>query len=824
MAELGLDQLTEYLSAEPTLGDPGQRVKRLLYDSRQLFTIDSVLFFALKGPNHNGHHYVPELSRKGVRNFCVSQMPEEILPDCNYLLVHDTTEALQNMARLIRESSKARVIGITGSNGKTTVKSWLTEILRNRFRVCSTPKSYNSQIGVPLSVWELEEHDEVGVFEAGISQPGEMLKLEQILKPEIGIFTNIGSAHDEFFKDREEKIREKLKLFRNSKYLVYQKNNSTLCNRIEEFARQQNIQLWSWSTDEPSAHLHISEWKDHGGITIGHAIYRGKKLTLKVPFRDEASLENLAHCWLMALELGMTEGEIQNVVSDLAPVAMRLEMKRGLANSTLINDAYNADLESLSIALNFQKNHSGDAQRILIITEMLQTGLSPDRLNSEMGAIINNFELSQVIGIGTRLSEEALQLKIPVELYPSTEAFLDDIFRYHFGGKSILIKGARRYRLEKIIQRLEAKTHETELRISLDRMVNNLNHFRAKLKPSTMVMAMVKAFSYGAGTVEIAKLLEFHKVDYLGVAYTDEGITLRKAGVRLPIMVLNPEVDTYDELIAYDLEPEIFNIRRLESFARAVKGSGRQEPFPIHIKLETGMNRLGFTQDELPVLVDSLRSHQELKVKSAFSHLAAADDSHQREFTLDQIKKFEEMHSELAKELGSNFMAHLCNSGGISHYPDAHYDMVRLGIGLYGIAFNVEDRRFLQPVSELYASVSQIKHIRKGDTVGYGRSFIAEQPMDIAVISIGYADGFRRSLSNGAGAVVINGQRYPVVGRVCMDMAMVDISNSHVSEGDEVEIFGSQLSIYELAEKMGTIPYEVLTGIGQRVKRVYLME
>ena len=824
MADLTIDQLASYLSAEATIGAPGERISRLLYDSRQLYTTRGVLFFALRGKNHDGHKYLPELSRKGVSNFCVSQMPDEVLPHCNYLLVPDTMVALQALARVIRETSEARIIAITGSNGKTTVKSWLTDILRNKYRVCSTPKSYNSQLGVPLSVWELDDEDEIGVFEAGISQPGEMQRLQEILDPEIGIFTNIGSAHDEFFTSRSEKISEKLLLFQKAKFLVYNKNTSELSREIEALATQRGIILWSWSEEDPTSDLYISKWKDHGGVTMGHAMYRGKKLILKVPFSDKASLENLAHCWRLALELGMSEPEIQSVVSDLSPVAMRLEMKSGLANSTLINDTYNADLESLSVALNFQKNHSGKADRVLIISEMLQTGLSPDDLNREMGHVINGFDLSQVIGIGARLNEEKLGLQVPLELYNNTEDFLSDIFRFHFGGKSILIKGARCYQMEKIIQRLEAKTHDTVLRIHLDRMVANLNYYRAKLNPATRVMAMVKAFSYGSGTVEIAKLLEFHKIDYLGVAYADEGILLRKSGIRLPIMVMNPEVDTYQEMIAYELEPEIFNLQRLENFAAAIRESSYNGAFPIHLKLETGMNRLGFTDEEIAPLVKKLRETPELRVKSIFSHLAAADDTGEGSFTREQINRFEEMRSRLASQLDDDFLTHLCNSGGISNYPEAHYDMVRLGIGLYGIGFNEKDLRFLQPVSELYASVSQIKHIREGDTVGYGRSFIAEKAMDIAVISIGYADGFRRSLSNGVGEVVIRGHRYPVTGRVCMDMLMADVTRSDVREGDEVEIFGPHLSIYELAEKMGTIPYEVLTGIGQRVKRIYVME
>ncbi len=824
MAKRTISELAKLMSAQTVLADPELKVKQLLYDSRQLYTAHEVLFIALVGKNHDGHRFIPELAQKGVRNFCVSQSPENIIDGCNYLVVEDTLRALQELAKSIRALSEARIVSITGSNGKTTVKSWLTQILRNNFRVCSTPKSYNSQIGVPLSVWELDSKDEIGVFEAGISRPDEMLRLQEILQPEIGIFTNLGSAHDEFFHSKEQKLAEKLRLFENAKFLVYQKSHSQLSSAIEKFAASHNVRLWSWSYKDSAADLLIKEWRNQGDWCIGFAVYHGRKLTLKAPFTDNASLENLAHCWLLALKLGMNEGEIQTVVSDLSPVAMRLEMKSGLNNSLLINDTYNADLESLSVALNFQKNHSGNAERILIISEMLQTGLSAGELNQKMGSIINGFNLQRVIGIGSELKAELLALRAPVDLYRTTEDFMDDIFRYQFAGKSILIKGARHYKLEKLIQRLESKTHDTVLNIHLDRMVNNLNYFRAKLNADTKLMAMVKAFSYGSGTVEIAKLMEFHKVDYLGVAYADEGIVLRKAGIKIPIMVMNPELDTYSDLIAYELEPEIFNLNRLKLFASAVREKGFNKGFPIHIKLETGMNRLGFSPHELPALLKELSGMPELKVKSVFSHLAASDDLSERDFTLKQITTFKEMCETLKAELGYRFMAHICNSGGVSNYPEAQLDMIRLGIGLYGITSNKTDSGFLQPVNELYASVSQVKHVEAGDTVGYGRSYIAKEAKDIAVISIGYADGFRRSLSNGIGQVFIGNHAFPVIGRVCMDMMMVDITGSEVKEGDRVEIFGPNISIHDLARRMDTIPYEVLTGIGQRVKRVYFMD
>lgn len=824
MAERSIGQIARIVEARPILADPDFMIGRLLMDSRQFSSARGVLFFALRGKNHDGHDYIRDLIHKGIRNFVVEELPESEFDECNFLIVPNALAALQKLAREVRQHSQARIVAITGSNGKTIVKEWLSQILQKQFAVCRSPKSYNSQIGVPLSVWELEPHHQFGIFEAGISEPGEMERLEEILKPEIGIFTNIGTAHDVNFRNHQEKINKKLKLFQHARQLVYQKDNDLLAGEIEAFAKEHEVELLSWSFSHQDADLFISKKETGKSETTFRGTFRGEDVQMAIPFTDEASQQNALHCWRLLLELGLDVRLMEMGFSELQPVEMRLEMKSGTNGNIIINDVYNSDLESLRIALHYLENQGRNRKKILILSDMFQSGLSTIELNRKVEEMINRFELDLVIGIGEGLQQSNLQLKAPLDLYPSTREFLSSVFKYRFHDSAILLKGARSFRFEELSSLLESKSHETVLKIYFDRMVHNLNYFRSKLNPGTGIMAMVKAFSYGSGSYEVANLLEFHKVDYLGVAYTDEGVDLRKAGISLPILVLNPERSSFADLIEYRLEPEIFSLEQLKHFSESVRNAKASGPFPIHLKLETGMNRLGFVEGEMVALIEYLKAAPQLKVATAFSHLAASDDPAEREFTQTQIKRFQELTDTLRNGLGYSFLRHICNSSGISQYPEAHFEMVRLGVGMYGVGANAVDKNHLKVVSELYATVSQLKHLQPGESVSYGRTFIADKPTTIAVVSIGYADGFRRSLSNGVGEVAIRAKRYPVVGRVCMDMIMVDVTGSTVKPGDEAEIFGPTISIYELAEKMDTIPYEVFTGIGQRVKRVYFME
>lgn len=822
MAHLAISKIAELLKAEFSALYPSEIVTRLLLDSRQFSSAEGVMFFALRGKNHDGHKYIEDLVNKGVRHFVVEQLPAQTF-EANFVVVPDSMKALQDLAKYIREQSSAAVIAITGSNGKTVVKEWMGQILQKQFPTCRSPKSYNSQIGVPLSIWELEAKHEFAVFEAGISETDEMEKLEKILQPEIGIFTNIGSAHDANFESRKQKVEEKLKLFTHSKQLVYEANGSDLAKQIEGFAEDRGVQLLSWTIGTGAADLQVAvKIGDSKTVLIGNMDEREHRI--QIPFTDMASIQNAIHCWRLGLELSLAEDEMKDSFTNLHPVEMRLQMKAGSNGNIIINDAYNSDMESLRVALHYLENQGGKRRKVLIISELQQSGLASEDLFAKMAEVINRFDLAEVIGIGDGLKNSAFKLNSKVVFYPDTESFLKNIYSHSFKQSAILLKGARAFQFEEISSALEEKSHETVLNIYMNRMVYNLNYFRSKLKGNTRIMAMVKAFSYGSGTYEIANLLQFHKVDYLGVAYTDEGVSLRKAGISLPILVLNAEPSSFQDLVEYDLEPEVYSFHQLEILENALSDASLSEPFKVHIKVETGMHRLGFEMDQLENLAAKLKSHKSIKVVSVFSHLAASDDANQREFTLGQVEKFKQMTAKLEDGLGYSFLRHISNSSGISQYPEAHFDMVRLGVGLYGIGSNDEDRKHLNVVSELMATVSQVKHLQPGDSVSYGRTFIAEKPTTIAVVSIGYADGFRRSLSNGIGEVVIRGKRYPVVGRVCMDMVMVNITDSDVAEGDEVEIFGSNLSVYEWAQKMDTIPYEALTGISHRVKRVYFME
>ncbi|WP_417611178.1 bifunctional UDP-N-acetylmuramoyl-tripeptide:D-alanyl-D-alanine ligase/alanine racemase [Owenweeksia hongkongensis] len=822
MAHLAISKIAELLKAQFIGAHPQEIVSRLLLDSRQFSSAEGVLFFALRGKNHDGHKYIEDLVKKGVRHFVVEQRPTQT-SDANFVVVPDSLKALQDLAKHIREQSSAAVIAVTGSNGKTVVKEWMGQILQKQFSTCRSPKSYNSQIGVPLSVWELEAKNEFAVFESGISEPGEMEKLEKILQPEIGIFTNIGSAHDANFESSSEKIAEKLKLFKHSKQMVYEANGSNLAKQIEVFTEERGIQLLSWTRENGPADLRI-EVKIEEAQTVLIGTMDERTHTLQIPFTDAASIQNAIHCWRLGLELSLDEEEMKKSFAKLNPVEMRLQMKAGSNGNIIINDAYNSDMESLRVALHYLENQAGNRKKVLIISELQQSGLASEELFSRMAEVINRFELDEIIAIGKDLKNGAFALNSTAIFYPSTKHFLKNIYSHSFKQSAILLKGARSFHFEEISSALEEKSHQTVLNIYMNRMVYNLNYFRSKLNGGTRIMAMVKAFSYGSGTYEIANLLQFHKVDYLGVAYTDEGVALRKAGISLPILVLNAEPSSFHDLVEYNLEPEVYSFHQLEMLENALKNYNLSEAFKVHLKVETGMHRLGFEEDQLKDLAEKLKSHRHIKVASVFSHLAASDDPELRDFTLGQVTKLKQMTDKLKSDLGYDFLRHISNSSGISQYPEAHFDMVRLGVGLYGIGSNEEDRKHLNVVSDLMASVSQVKQLKIGDSVSYGRTFVAEKPTTIAVVSIGYADGFRRSLSNGVGEVAISGKRYQVVGRVCMDMVMVDVTGSDVAEGDEVEVFGPTISVYELAQKMDTIPYEVLTGISSRVKRVYFME
>ncbi|MEM8569217.1 MAG: bifunctional UDP-N-acetylmuramoyl-tripeptide:D-alanyl-D-alanine ligase/alanine racemase, partial [Bacteroidota bacterium] len=694
----------------------------------------------------------------------------------------------------------------TGSNGKTIVKEWVYKLLSPYMNVVKSPRSYNSQLGVPLSIWNIDSNHEIGVFEAGISQKSEMRQLRSIIRPTFGIFTNLGSAHDEGFASREEKAKEKAKLFEGVEFVIYKRGNPILDGLFK-------VNGISWGTD-PESNI-LLRLLERGRILLE---YTGKVFEFDLPFKDPISLENIMHGIVLMLKLNFDQEQIQRSLNNLVGVKMRLELKKGIRGSYLIDDSYNNDLVGLQSALDFLKT-AGTSNKALILSDILQSGTDTKVLYEELAKIITDASLTQFVGVGPEISRFSRLFNPNARFYSSTEEALGCLHELELEGQTLLIKGARAFHLEKLVKHLEEKNHGTRFEINLDALSNNLNFYRSTLKESTKIMVMVKAFGYGAGSFDVANLLAYHNVDYLGVAYTDEGIALREQGIQLPIMVMNPSPESYNKLMAYNLEPEVYSLKQFESLLFTVK-----DEIGVHIKLETGMNRLGFTADDMNELINLLKTNPGVKVKSLFSHLASADSDEHEAFSNEQVKRFQINVNHLKKELDINPLIHILNSPGITRFPEYQFDLVRLGVGLYGIDANERNQEALLPVGTLKTVVSQVKNIKKDETVGYGRTGKAIEDMKIATIAIGYADGFSRALSNGIGKVWINGKYVPVVGNVCMDMTMIDVTGLNVKEGDEVEVFGSNLPIQELAKSINTIPYEILATIGSRVKRTYYSE
>ena len=797
-------------------------ITHLVIDSRKIFSPEETVFFALEGARHDGHDYIKDLWRKGVRNFVVSHLPDDMdsYTGCNFVKVSNTLGALQQLAASHRNQFNYPVIGITGSNGKTIVKEWIYHILCESYNVIRSPKSYNSQVGVPLSVWNMTGDHHMAVFEAGISRPNEMQRLEHIICPDIGVFTNIGEAHQENFSSLQQKVMEKLNLFQEAQTLIYCKDHELIHRQVINHDVLKNKQLITWSV-EGDADFIIDQIEHGQHTTTITAIYQDETLHITIPFSDKGSVENAIQVWLLMLHVGLDHQYIRMKMKDLPAVAMRLEMKKGINNSTLINDSYNSDLGSLGIALNVLNQQNQHDGKTLILSDILQSGRDDQELYNEVADMIQRNRVDRLIGIGEAITDNSRSFDLPAHFFSSTEQFLSSLPGMQFRNEAILIKGSRNFHFEKISHALEEKMHQTVLEIDLDALVHNLNYFRGLLQPATRLMVMVKAFSYGSGTYEIANLLQYQRVDYLGVAFADEGVTLREAGIILPIIVMNPEEDGFRMMIDYDLEPEIYHFHVLERFNHVVSTTGKQE-YPVHVKLDTGMNRLGFRDVEVEQLIRHLKEANHLKVHSMFSHLAASDEPEQDAFTHEQIRLFDEMSNHITHELGYPVIRHMLNSAGIERFPNAQFDMVRLGIGLYGIG--ATEQANLRNISTFKSTVAQVKQVSKGGTIGYGRSARAEHDLKIAVIPVGYADGFNRALSNGVGRLYINGFYVPVIGNICMDMCMADITGCDVKEGDEVVVFGREIPVKELADKLGTIPYEIFTGISERVKRVYYQE
>jgi alanine racemase len=794
-------------------------VSTLLTDSRRIAAAADGLFFALSG-RRNGHEFIAEAYAAGVRNFVVKQGPEIKLPDANFLIVVDVLTALQKLAQHHRERFDIEVIGITGSNGKTIVKEWLYQLMAIDKNIVRNPKSYNSQIGVPLSVWEINERNQLGIFEAGISQPGEMDRLEAIIKPTIGVLTHLGTAHDEGFGDTAEKIHEKLKLFKNCKLLVY--NYDQMVDYKDAVTAKD---CFTWSRNFNQADLFVFSETIIKKNYYLRATYKGDEIECLIPFLDQASIENAIVCWATLLALGYTAAEADKRLEHLNAVSMRLELKTGINDCSIIDDTYNSDIHSLEIALNFLNQQNQHKKKTLVLSDIYQSGLPDDVLYRQVAELIKSKKVDKFIGVGEALSSRKDYFDVPDKFFfADTTELLNNLLTLGFKGETILIKGSRSFEFERVSRALVQKTHETVMEINLNAMLNNLNYYKSKLKPGVKLMAMVKAFSYGSGTFELANMLQYNKVDYLAVAYTDEGVSLRQAGISMPIVVLNAEQSAFDKLAEYKLEPVLYSFGLFDDFIKFAL-QNQLTNYPVHLKIDSGMHRLGFEPADIELLCELLVENKYIKVMSMFSHLAASEAPEHDDFTQLQLSRFEEATKEMESCLGYTTIKHLSNTSGISRWPSAQFDMVRLGIGLYGIdaAVPASDNA-LQPITSLKTSVSQVKKIAAGETVGYGRKGVMLKDGQIATVRIGYADGYLRAFGNGVGNMLVNGVVVPTIGNISMDMCMIDVSKVEVKEGDEVIVFNERHRIEELAAQIGTIPYEILTNISQRVKRVYFYE
>ena len=815
-------QIATIIKAKWLQQNENTEIEHILLDSRKLLFPSSSLFFALSSNRRTGAAFIKELYDKGVMNFVIDEnlSRKEInqYPLANFLKTDDVLNALQLLTVYHRKQFNIPIIGITGSNGKTIVKEWLYQLLSDDFSIVRSPKSYNSQIGVPLSVWQINEKNTLGIFEAGISQPGEMEKLEKIIHPAIGIFTNIGEAHNEGFINIQQKINEKLKLFIHSKLLIYCSDYKELDEAIKVNYKNE---LFSWSKKSKST-LEIKSVEKADHKTFIKAVYKSASVQCIIPFTDDASIENAINCWCVLLYLNIDNKIIDARMLALKPVEMRLELKEGINNCSVINDSYSADINSLVIALDFLQQQHQHPKRTVILSDILQSGKSSIDLYKEVAAILEQKKIDRFIGIGTEISTHNDLFKNISEtiFFSSIDAFKQHFPSLHFSNETILLKGARIFEFEQISHLLEQQMHQTVLEINLDSVTHNLKQYQQLLNPGTRLMVMVKAFSYGSGSFEIANLLQFHKVDYLAVAYADEGVELRKAGITLPIMVMTAEEATFDVLLHYNLEPEIYSFTIFNAFKNYLLQSG-VENYPVHIKLDTGMHRLGFEQPDIDELCKELNNTSAFKIQTVFSHLAASDSPEHDDFTKQQAHSFLQSCELLQKNIPYTFIRHIANTSAIHRHKELQFDMVRLGIGLYGVDGDAKMQQQLKNVTTLKTTISQIKKVKAGESVGYNRKGIAMKDSVIATVRIGYADGYPRILSNGNGKMFVNNYYVPVIGNVCMDMTMLDVTDAEVNEGDEVIVFGASLPVSNLAVWAKTIPYEILTGISQRVKRVY---
>ena len=826
-----IEKITTLIGAR-RIGETDAQIGWLLTDSRSLCFPEETLFFALKSTRNDGHRYIEDLYRRGVRNFVVEAKGiAEYCPngsvtsmaDANFLIVPSPLAALQRLAERHRDEFNIPIVGITGSNGKTMVKEWLYQLLLPSQKIVRSPRSYNSQIGVPLSVWLLNEQTEIGIFEAGISQPGEMMALRDIIQPTIGVLTSLGSAHQENFRSMEEKCLEKLELMHDTEAMVYCSDNDIVSRCIRRM--QYKGEKIAWSQCDEQVALFVKRIENKGQSARISYIWQGEENTYSIPFIDEASIEDTITCAAVALRLGLTPGQLADRMPKLEPVAMRLEVKEGQRGCLLINDSYNSDINSLDIALDFmqRRESAGSLTKTLILSDIFQTGTTSDKLYAQVSDLAVKRGINKFIGIGPELSAQADRIQIAdKQFFADVNHFLSSDAFAALHHELILLKGARPFGFDQITEQLEQKVHETILEVNLNAVVENLNYYRSFLKPETKMVCMIKADGYGAGAVEIARTLQDHRVDYLAVAVADEGVTLRKAGITANIMIMNPEMTAFKTMFDYDLEPEVYSFRLLDALIKAARKEGITG-WPVHIKLDTGMHRLGFDPvDDMDELIDRLKHQNAVIPRSVFSHFVGSDSNDFDAFSAQQFALFEEGSSKLQSAFSHKILRHIDNSAGIEHFPERQLDMCRLGLGLYGI--DSRDNRILNTVSTLKTTILQMHHVPAGETVGYSRKGKLDRDSVIAAIPIGYADGLNRHLGNRHGYCLVNGQKAEYVGNICMDVAMIDVTDIPCQEGDQVEIFGEHLPVTVLSDAIDTIPYEVLTGVSNRVKRVYFQD
>lgn len=801
---------------------PDVRIEHLVYDSRRIEQSSSSLFFALISEHNDGHRYLLNAWKKGIRNFIVSEAPQQELKDSNIILVNDTLDALQELAGFHRGHFSIPVIGITGSNGKTIVKEWLNHLLEDDYQIVRSPKSFNSQLGVPLSVWQMNEQHTLAIFEAGISSPGEMEQLQKIIRPTIGILTNIGEAHSQGFLDNTHKLAEKLVLFRDCPVLIAR--NKDVGGKKELIGKGTALLTWGSAESNEFVLRSAEKQSDRTEVILS---YKSSENRLVIPFTDDASIEDAITCCCLLLVLGYDETIIRERIATLHAIDMRLQLKHSINDCLVINDSYSADVTSLKIALDFQKQQSSGLKRTVILSELVESGKDDVQLYAEIAQLLNSYDIKKLVVIGEKIIEKItgkLAPSISFQGFYSTEDFVNEFRSSQFFREIILIKGARKFGFERIAKLFEKKMHQTVLEINLNALAHNLKEYQKLLRPSTRIMAMVKAFSYGSGGAEIASVLQYHNVDYLGVAYADEGVELVKAGINIPIMVMNAEESSFQSIVDYSLQPVIYSFDLLEKFESYLKDQALTS-YPVHLEIETGMNRLGFSVSDIEQLSKYISASRCFRIQSVFSHLAASEEASQDAFTSQQAGLFSKAVELIQQNISYSFLKHISNSAAIVRHPQLQMDMVRLGIGLYGIEIDNNNVLDLVPVATLRSTIAQLKRVRKGESVSYNRRGVVHRDSTVATIRIGYADGYSRQFGNGVGRMVVNGKFAPVLGTVCMDMTMIDVTDiENVSEGDDVIVFGSQLPVQEVAKWIKTIPYEIMTAVSQRVKRIYFHE